>query len=191
MTKLKSEKVIPETVGTNLPDNQILTFTLVHSWSRDWVLKPLISFYYFIKSATVIHKQPTYVTGIHNYDEQQLKNVEQRDNACQWVCTHSPLFLLSGFHFLDSALIDYGTAQSFNQSQCFGGTCCPNLIDRSEIADKRYSKIWVTTYDISWCHNSQNNTLYISTNMITSEFKHSVSKILGQISGVSSHTKTR
>ena len=34
-------------------------------------------------------------------------------------------------------------------------------------------------------------TPYISTNMITSELKHSVSKILGQTSGVNSHTKTR
>jgi len=34
-------------------------------------------------------------------------------------------------------------------------------------------------------------TPYISTNMITSELKHSVSKILGQTSGVNSHNKTR
>jgi len=33
MTKLKFEQVIPETAGTNMPDNQILTFSLVHSQS--------------------------------------------------------------------------------------------------------------------------------------------------------------
>jgi len=49
MTKLKFEQFIPETTGTNLPDNQILTFTLVHSQSRDWILEPLNSLYYFRK----------------------------------------------------------------------------------------------------------------------------------------------
>jgi hypothetical protein len=66
MTKLKFEQVIPETAGTNLPDNSMLTFTLVHSRSGDWILKPLIFFYYFTKSVTVIHKQPTYVKGLQN-----------------------------------------------------------------------------------------------------------------------------
>jgi len=49
MTKLKFEQVIPETTETNLPDNQILTFTLVHYQIRDWVLKSLISVHYFKK----------------------------------------------------------------------------------------------------------------------------------------------
>jgi hypothetical protein len=66
MTKLKFEQVIPETTSTNLPDNQILTFTFVQSQSQDWILKPLISVYYFKKSAIVIYKQPTYVTGLQN-----------------------------------------------------------------------------------------------------------------------------
>jgi len=66
MTKLTFEQLIPETTGTNLPDNQILTFTLFHSQSQEWILKPLISVYYFKKSATVIYIQPTYVTGLQN-----------------------------------------------------------------------------------------------------------------------------
>jgi len=49
MTKLKFEQVTPETTGTKLPDNQILTFTLVHSQSRDWILKSQISVHYFKK----------------------------------------------------------------------------------------------------------------------------------------------
>jgi membrane-bound inhibitor of C-type lysozyme len=102
MTKLKFEQVIPETIGTKLPDNSILTFTLVHSQSGEWVLKPLISSYYFTKSVTVIHKQSTYVKGLQNYDKQQLqKRTTRRQCTPMSTCTFNyiPATRISLFRF--------------------------------------------------------------------------------------------